>query len=96
MARKRTLGGKSPQSGHRVAHCNIKTNHKWMPNIQTKALFSETLGQSIRLTITTQALRSVDKAGGLDLYLLKQAPEDLSGTMRKLQARIRRSQETAA
>ena len=88
MARKRSIGGKAPQTGMKVSHSHIRTKRKWMPNIQSKNLYSEAMGTSVRVTITTQALRSVDRAGGLDLYLMKQDPAELTGTMRKLRAQI--------
>lgn len=89
MARKFTLGGKAPQNGYRVSHSHRRTKHLWMPNIQTKTLFSTTLGRPVRLTISTRELRTVDRAGGLDSYLLQADPEALSTTMRNLQSQIR-------
>ncbi|MBF0588798.1 MAG: 50S ribosomal protein L28 [Magnetococcales bacterium] len=98
MARKLTLGGKAPQSGNKVSHSQRKTKRKWMPNIQTKMLFSTVLNRSIRVTITTRTLRSVDKAGGIDRYLKLIEPEKLNATMRRLQKEIiaREQQDTAA
>ncbi len=88
MARKLTLGGKGPQSGNKVSHSQRKTRRKWMPNIQTKMLYSTVLERSIRVTITTQTLRTVDKAGGIDRYLKRIEPEKLNATMRRLQKEI--------
>ncbi|MEG3639955.1 50S ribosomal protein L28 [Magnetococcus sp. PR-3] len=89
MARKKTLGGKAPQAGNKVSHSQRKTRRKWMPNIQTKALWSMALGQSVKVTISTSALRSVDNAGGLDNYLLKTLPSELTPSMRKVARQIR-------
>lgn len=39
--------------------------------MQFKRVYSETLDEMIKFHITTSALRSIDKYGGLDNYLLK-------------------------
>ncbi|RDW82301.1 hypothetical protein BP6252_03413 [Coleophoma cylindrospora] len=57
--------------GNKVSEKNeIKTRRHWRPNVQRKTLYSEALGRKIRLRITTRVLRTVDKCGGLDNYLL--------------------------
>lgn len=48
----------------------IKTRRHWRPNVHYKRLWSESLEQHIRIRITTKVLRTVDKCGGLDEYLL--------------------------
>lgn len=57
--------------GNMVSEKNeIKTRRHWRPNVQFKRLWSESLQNYIRLRITTRVLRTVDKVGGLDEYLL--------------------------
>nr|GMC71298.1 54S ribosomal protein L24, mitochondrial [Ipomoea batatas]GMC74965.1 54S ribosomal protein L24, mitochondrial [Ipomoea batatas] len=48
-----------------------ETRRNWKPNVQGKRLFSYILDRFIRVKVTTHALRCIDKAGGLDEYLLK-------------------------
>lgn len=48
-----------------------KTRRKWNPNVQEKRVYSEILDEMIPFHITTSALRSIDKMGGLDQYLLR-------------------------
>ncbi|CZR52833.1 related to ribosomal protein of the large subunit, mitochondrial [Phialocephala subalpina] len=48
----------------------IKTRRYWRPNVQLKRLWSEALQNYVRIRITTRVLRTVDKVGGLDEYLL--------------------------
>ncbi|MBF0609673.1 MAG: 50S ribosomal protein L28 [Magnetococcales bacterium] len=95
MARKFTLGGKAPQIGCNVSHSHRKTKKAWMPNIQTKAMYSMVLGRSIRMTITTSTLRSVDFVGGLDNYLLAASDAELTKTMRDLRDLIRQKSASA-
>ncbi|KAI9049781.1 hypothetical protein LZ554_005932 [Drepanopeziza brunnea f. sp. 'monogermtubi'] len=48
----------------------IKTRRHWRPNVHSKRLWSDALQRYLRLRITTRVLRTVDKVGGLDEYLL--------------------------
>lgn len=54
-----------------VVLCNDRTRRSWKPNVQEKRLFSYILDRHIRVKVTTHALRCIDKAGGIDEYLLK-------------------------
>ncbi|KAH0645111.1 hypothetical protein MTR67_035794 [Solanum verrucosum] len=48
-----------------------RSKRTWKPNVQEKRLFSYILDRQIRVKVTTHALRCIDKAGGIDEYLLK-------------------------
>jgi len=39
--------------------------------VQTKRLFSEALGGTVKVRLTTGTLRTIDKYGGLDNYMLR-------------------------
>ena len=57
--------------GNMVSEKNeIKTRRYWRPNVHFKRLWSESLEQFVRIRITAKVLRTVDKCGGLDEYLL--------------------------
>lgn len=57
--------------GNKVSEKNeIKTRRYWRPNVHFKRLWSDSLGAFVRVRITTRVLRTVDKVGGLDEYLL--------------------------
>lgn len=57
--------------GNNVSEKNeIKTRRKWRPNVQRKRLWSESLGTMVRTRVTTRVMRTIDKLGGLDEYLL--------------------------
>jgi len=71
MGRSCQLTGKKVQFGHNVAHSNAKTNRRFLPNIQRVALQSEALGRDVTLKVSTRALRTVQKKGGLDAFLLQ-------------------------
>ncbi|KAK6119446.1 hypothetical protein DH2020_046814 [Rehmannia glutinosa] len=64
--------GRHIQFGNRVSEDGgNKTRRTWKPNVQEKRLFSYILDRHVRVKATTHALRCIDKAGGIDEYLLK-------------------------
>lgn len=46
------------------------TKRTFKPNVFAKRVYSEILDEMIRFHLTAATLRSIDKAGGLDNYLL--------------------------
>lgn len=63
MARRCQITGKSSLVGHKVSHSNIKTKRRQMPNLQTKQVFVPELGRTVKLRLSTRALRTIDKIG---------------------------------
>lgn len=63
MARKCDLTGKIRQSGHNVSHANNKTKRVFNANLQKKKIFVPSLGKSVRIKLSTQAIRTIDKLG---------------------------------
>lgn len=49
---------------------HVRTPRRWRPNLQRKRLWSPALGCFVQTRITNRVLRTVDKCGGLDEYLL--------------------------
>jgi large subunit ribosomal protein L28 len=88
MARRCMLTGKGVMAGNNVSHANNKTRRRFLPNLRRQRLYSETLGESIRLRITAHALRTVEHRGGLDGFLLGSRDGDLSGDLRRLKRRL--------
>ena len=88
MARVCSVNGKKPHFGNNVSHANNKTKRIYRPNIQLIALASELLGNSYKLRISMNALRSVDKNGGLDPFILKAKDSVLSPKALRLKRAI--------
>ena len=63
--------GKDIRTGNNVPFSLKKTKRKFKPNVFKKRLYSEILNEMIQFHVTTSALRTIDKVGGLDQYLLK-------------------------
>jgi large subunit ribosomal protein L28 len=70
MSRVCQLSKKGPQVGHRVSHSNMKTKHRFLPNLKTKKCWSVQLKKFFSLKLSVAALRTVDKLG-LDGYAKK-------------------------
>uniref|UniRef100_A0ACD5V068 Uncharacterized protein n=1 Tax=Avena sativa TaxID=4498 RepID=A0ACD5V068_AVESA len=71
-AKRGIFAGRHIQFGNKVSEDGgNKSRRNWKPNVQEKRLFSYIHERHIRLKVTTHALRCIDKAGGIDEYLLK-------------------------
>jgi len=90
MARRCALTGKEVQFGHNVSHSMRATNRRFEPNIQKVSLSSEALGRSIRLRVATRTLRTVQKKGGLDGFLLGTADTKLMPDAVRLKRQIKK------
>jgi large subunit ribosomal protein L28 len=95
MSRRCELTGKGPLVGHKVSHSNIKTKRRFLPNLVNVTLTSESLGRSVRLRISTNALKSVDHRGGLDAFLMKARDTELSPRMLELKRQVTKKVATA-
>lgn len=92
MSRRCPVTGKGPLTGHNVSHANNKTRRRFLPNLQTTTLLSDALGGPVRLRLTTRGIRTVEKRGGLDAYILGTPDAELTPELRRLKCRIERAQ----
>jgi large subunit ribosomal protein L28 len=90
MGRSCALTGKHVQFGHNVSHSNRKTNRRFLPNIQSVSLLSEALGRSVTLKVSTRALRTVQKQGGLDAFLIKADDAKLTDKALRLKRQVKK------
>jgi len=95
MSRRCELSGKGVLTGHNVSHSNIKTNRRFLPNLNQVTLQSETLGRSFKFRISASAMRTVDHRGGLDAYLAKARDAELSPKALKVKRDIEKAQTAA-
>jgi large subunit ribosomal protein L28 len=96
MARRCELTGKTLLVGNNVSHANNKTKRVFRPNLQVISLASDCLKQTYKLKICMNALRTVDKVGGLDVYLLKAKDATLSTKALRLKRQVAKKLATAA
>lgn len=68
MARVCRVTGKRPMSGNNVSHANNKTRRRFLPNLQSRRFWVESENRWVRLRLSTQAIRLIDK-NGIDTVL---------------------------
>ncbi len=78
MSRRCDLTGKAVQTGNLVSHSNHKTRTRFLPNLCSVTLISDTLQRKLRFRVAAAALRSVEHRGGLDAFLVKADDGELS------------------
>ncbi|TRD22576.1 50S ribosomal protein L28 [Palleronia caenipelagi] len=95
MSRVCELTGKGPAVGNNVSHANNKTRRRFLPNLNDVTLMSETLGRTVKLRISSAALRTVDHRGGLDGFMAKAKDAELSPRALKVKKEIQKAQASA-
>ena len=70
MSMKCKLTGKMYQSGNNVSHAKNRTRRRFLPNLQNISFISEKLGKKIQLRVAASTIRTVEKKGGLDEFLI--------------------------
>lgn len=92
MAKRCTITGKGVMAGNNVSHANNKTRRRFLPNLQETSLLSDTLGM-VRVRLSTNAIRTIEKNGGLDSYLLNARATALTTEARQLKRRVVKAME---
>ena len=80
MSRVCELSGKKVMAGNNVSHANNRTRRRFLPNLQSASLYSEILEKSMRFKVCSNALRTVEKKGGIDKFLEVASDSDLSSS----------------
>ena len=93
MARRCAVTGKGVLTGNNVSHANNKSRRRYLPNLQDKDLLSDALGRMVRLRVSTNAMRSIEHAGGLDAFLLTARDQNLSIEARRIKRQIAKAVE---
>ena len=95
MARRCELTGKGVMTGNNVSHANNRTRRRFLPNLQQASMLSETLGKTISLRVSASAIRTVEKTGGIDAFLLKAKDADLGRNALAAKKAIKAAQASA-
>jgi large subunit ribosomal protein L28 len=96
MARRCDITGKGPMSGNNVSHANNRTRRRFGVNLQKASFLSDRLGQTVRLRLSTRAIRTIEKNGGIDAFLMSTSASKLAGDALTLKKRIESTKVTAA
>ena len=84
MSKKCELTGKLPLKGHNVSHANNKTKRRFLPNLKKVKFKSKSLNKSIKLTVSNSGMRTVDKKGSFDQFLISAKQKNLSPRLKKI------------
>jgi|TARA_X000000950_G_scaffold19517_1_gene21137 large subunit ribosomal protein L28 len=92
MAKRCQITGKTVMSGNNVSHANNKTRRRFLPNLQQATMQSEALGRRVSLRLSTSAMRTIEKHGGLDAFLMQARNAELADEARQLKREIMAAQ----
>lgn len=98
MARRCDFSGKGVQTGNNVSHAKNRTRRRFLPNLQQTSMLSDVLGQTVQFRLATNTIRTIEKRGGLDSYLLSTPSAKLGQRARQLKRRVKKvlENQTAA
>ena len=88
MAKRCQLTGKSVMYGNNVSHANNRTRRRFLPNLQSASMQSEILDRKVKLRVSVSAMRTVEKHGGLDAFLLQARNTELADDAKQLKNEI--------
>lgn len=63
MSRICQITGKRPQIGNNVSHANNKTRRRFLPNLHHRKFWVESESRWVRLRISNEGLKLIDKHG---------------------------------
>ncbi|MCZ6610090.1 MAG: 50S ribosomal protein L28 [Alphaproteobacteria bacterium] len=90
MSRRCQITGKGVMAGNNVSHAHNKSRRRFLPNVQKTSVMSETLGRMVRLKVSAAGIRTLEKVGGLDAFLLATPAARLDPQVRKLKRQIQK------
>ena len=63
MSRVCQVTGKRPLVGNNVSHANNKTRRRFLPNLHSRRFWVESESRWVKLRVSNQGLRTIDKQG---------------------------------
>jgi large subunit ribosomal protein L28 len=63
MSRVCQVTGKGPITGNNVSHANNKTRRRFLPNLHTHRFWLDGEKRFVRLRVSSQGMRIIDKLG---------------------------------
>lgn len=94
MSRRCMVTGKSVMSGNNVSHAKNRTRRKFLPNVQETSVFSEALGQKVKLKVSAAGLRTIDHKGGFDEWVASVSVSKIDPALRSIRAKVIEKIET--
>ena len=91
MAKRCDLTGIDVMTGNNVSHSKRHTKRRFLPNLQNVTLKSDTLGVNITLKVAAKTLRTINKYGNLDSFLINYGYAKLSENGQSLRKKVKDS-----
>jgi large subunit ribosomal protein L28 len=63
MSARCQLTGRAPSFGKNVSHSHQRTSRRFNPNIQVRRYWLPSEGRTVRLTLSTKGIKTVDRIG---------------------------------
>ena len=88
MTMKCELTGKTFLTGNNVSHAKNRTKRRFLPNLQKSSMHSSILGKTLQFRVAASTIRTVEKKGGLDEFLLNSSNSHLTEKAQKLKLQL--------
>ena len=91
MSRVCELSGKKVMTGNNVSKANNRTKRRFLPNLQKSSMYSSILGKTLQFRVAASTIRTVEKKGGLDEFLLNSSNSHLTEKAQKLKLQLQQA-----
>lgn len=88
MSRICELSGVGVQYGNNVSHSQRKTRRRFEPNIRVVRFLSDAMALHFKFRVNAKCMRTVEKVGGFDEYMLIVSDKVLSDSARVVKRKI--------
>ncbi|MFT5703405.1 MAG: large subunit ribosomal protein L28 [Rickettsiales bacterium] len=78
-------------SGNNVSHSNRKTRRRFLPNLCDLTFGSEALGVNLNLKVAASTLRTINKYGNIDNFLVNYRFNQLSVEGKQIRNKIKKA-----
>jgi large subunit ribosomal protein L28 len=78
-------------SGNNVSHSNRKTRRRFLPNLCQASFFSDALGANVNFKVAASTLRTINKYGNIDNFLINFRHNQLSEEAIALRNKIKKA-----
>lgn len=90
MSRRCELLGTGVMSGNQISHSNRKTRRRFLPNLKNVSFKSDALGTDVSLKVTAASIRTINKYGSIDNFLINCRNAKLTESAQKLRLQIKK------
>lgn len=90
MSRVCPITKRKVSTGYKVSHAHNRTKRLFVPNLQNVSFMSPALGFRIHLRISTSAIKTIEKFGGIDSFLKNSKERNLNPDLLRLRRLVAR------